>query len=185
MIMVFICFFLFNVHFKVLIHYHFQCHYAIIAINMESIMTTNSESLEFGKKTKYISDVLGYLVAGLYTGSAFIYFLNYYHLALRVYLIMTVYFVVMSSLIIYRMVNIESLTERVKNALLASITEALTINFSFLFYHLLLLVGLILPFVMPNTGSLSQAFAVIVGLLEVIMLATAKTLQNNVKKEQP
>jgi hypothetical protein len=98
---------------------------------------------------------------------------------------MTVYFVVMSSLMIYRMATIDSASERVKYALLSSIPEALTINFSFLFYHWLLIIGLVLPFVMPQAGSLSQTFAVIVGLLEVIMLATAKTLQKKIKKEQP
>jgi hypothetical protein len=148
-------------------------------------MTTNTENLEFGKKLKHISDVLGYLVAGLYTGSAFIYFLTDSHLARCVYLIMTVYFVVMSSLMIYRMLMIDGASEKVKHAMLSSIPEALTINFSFLFYHWLLFVGLVLPFVMPQAGSLSQAFAVIVGLLEVIMLATAKTLHNKIKKEQP
>ena len=152
---------------------------------MECIMTTNTESLEFGKKIKALSDVLGYLAAGLYTGSAFLYFLNDYHLARCIYLIMTVYFVGMSSLMIYRMATIDSASERVKYALLSSIPEALTINFSFLFYHWLLIVGLVLPFVMPHAGSLSQAFAVIVGLLEVIMLATAKTLHDKMKKEQP
>lgn len=148
-------------------------------------MTTNTENLEFGKKLKHISDVLGYLVAGLYTGSAFIYFLTDFHLARCVYLIMTVYFVVMSSLMIYRMLMIDGASEKVKHAMLSSIPEALTINFSFLFYHWLLFVGLVLPFVMPQAGSLSQAFAVIVCLLEVIMLATAKTLHNKIKKEQP
>ncbi len=148
-------------------------------------MTTNTENLEFGKKLKHISDVLGYLVAGLYTGSAFIYFLTDSHLARCVYLIMTVYFVVMSSLMIYRMLMIDGASEKVKHAMLSSIPEALTINFSFLFYHWLLFVGLVLPFVMPQAGSLSQAFAVIVCLLEVIMLATAKTLHNKIKKEQP
>jgi hypothetical protein len=148
-------------------------------------MTTNIESLEFGKKLKHISDVLGYLAAGLYSGSAFLYFFADYHLARCVYLIMTVYFVVMSSVMIYRMLRIDSATARVKQAIYSSIPEALTINFSFLFYHWLLIIGLILPFVMPQAGSLSQTFAVIVGLLEVVMLATAKTLQNKIKKEQP
>jgi hypothetical protein len=134
---------------------------------------------------KYISDVLGYLAAGLYSGSAFLYFFADYHLARCVYLIMTVYFVVMSSVMIYRMLRIDSATARVKQAIYSSIPEALNINFSFLFYHWLLFIGLILPFVMPQAGSLSQAFAVIVGLLEVIMLGTAKTLQNKIKKEQP
>lgn len=152
---------------------------------MEYIMTTNTESLEFGKKLKYISDFLGYLAAGLYTGSAFLYFFADYHLARCVYLIMTVYFVVMSSVMIYRMLRIDSATARVKQAIYSSIPEALNINFSFLFYHWLLIIGLMLPFVMPQAGSLSQAFAVIVGLLEVIMLATAKTLHNKIKKEQP
>jgi hypothetical protein len=148
-------------------------------------MTTNTENLEFGNKLKHISDVLGYLVAGLYTGSAFIYFLTDSHLARCVYLVMTVYFVVMSSLMIYRMLMIDGASEKVKYAMLSSIPEALTINFSFLFYHWLLFVGLVLPFVMPQAESLSQTFAVIVGLLEVIMLATAKTLHNKIKKEQP
>lgn len=148
-------------------------------------MTTNTENLEFGKKLKYLSDVLGYLVAGLYTGSAFIYFLTDAHLARCVYLIMTVYFVGMSSLMIYRMLTIDGASEKVKHAMLSSIPEALTINFSFLFYHWLLFVGLVLPFVMPQAETLSQTFAVIVGLLEVIMLATAKTLHNKIKKEQP
>lgn len=165
--------------------YHLQCIYVIIAIIMECIMTTTTESLEFGKKLKYISDVLGYLVAGLYSGSAFLYFLADYHLARCVYLIMTVYFVVMSSVMIYRMLRIDSATARVRQALISSIPEALNINFSFLFYHWLLIIGLVLPFVMPQAGSLSQAFAVIVALLEVIMLATAKTLHNKIKKEQP
>lgn len=148
-------------------------------------MTTNTENLEFGKKLKYLSDVLGYLVAGLYTGSAFIYFLTDAHLARCVYLIMTVYFVGMSSLMIYRMLTIDGASEKVKHAMLSSIPEALTINFSFLFYHWLLFVGLVLPFVMPQAETLSQTFAVIVGLLEVIMLATAKTIHNKIKKEQP
>lgn len=165
--------------------YHFQYVYVIIAINTECIMTTNTESLVFEKKLKYISDVLGYLAAGLYSGSAFLYFFNDSHLARCVYLIMTVYFVVMSSLMIYRMATIDSASEQVKYALLSSIPEALTINFSFLFYHWLLIIGLVLPFVLPQAGSLSQTFAVIVGLLEVIMLATAKTLHNKIKKEQP
>lgn len=148
-------------------------------------MTTNTENLEFENKLKHLSDILGYLVAGLYTGSAFIYFLTDSHLARCVYLIMTVYFVVMSSLMIYRMLMIDGASEKVKYAMLSSIPEALTINFSFLFYHWLLFVGLVLPFVIPQAGSLSQTFAVIVGLLEVIMLATAKTLHNKIKKEQP
>jgi hypothetical protein len=148
-------------------------------------MTTNDESLIFEKKLKYLSDVLGYLVAGIYTGSAFLYFLNDYHLARCVYLIMTVYFLFMSSLVIYRMLTIDSATARVKQAMYSAIPEAFNINFSFLFYHWLLIIGLVLPFVMPQAGSLSQAFAVIIGLLEVIMLATAKTLHNKIKKEQP
>lgn len=152
---------------------------------MECMMTTNNESLVFGNKIKHVSDVLGYLVAGLYTGSAFIYFFNDYHLARCIYLIMTLYFVIMSSLMIYRMLNINNSTDRVKHAILSSLPEALTVDFSFLFYHWLLIIGLVLPFVMPNAGSLSQAFAVIVGLLEIIMLATAKTLHNKIKKEQP
>ena len=148
-------------------------------------MTTNTESLVFEKKLKYISDVLGYLAAGLYSGSVFLYFFTDSHLARCVYLIMTVYFVVMSSVVIYRMLRIDSATARVKQAIYSSIPEAFNINFSFLFYHWLLIIGLVLPFVMPQAGSLSQTFAVIVGLLEVIMLATAKTLHNKIKKEQP
>jgi hypothetical protein len=152
---------------------------------MEKIMTTNIENGLFDKKLKHISDVLGYLAAGLYSGSAFLYFAYDYHLARCVYLLMTVYFVGMSALMIFRMLNINSASSRFRNALLSSIQEAMHIDFSFVFYHGLLLVGLVIPFLMTSAGTLSQTFAVIVGLLEIIMLATAYTLHTSKKIEQP
>lgn len=148
-------------------------------------MTTNIENGVFNKKLKNISDILGYVAAGLYSGAAFLYLAYDYHLAGCVYLLMTVYFVGMSALMIYRMLNINSASPRFRNALLSSIKEAMYIDFSFIFYHGLLLVGLAIPFIMPSAGALSQAFAVIVGLLEVIMLATAYTLHTGKKVEQP
>jgi hypothetical protein len=148
-------------------------------------MTVETNNSDFGKRSKYVSDLLGYIAAGLYSGSAFLYLWTGYSLAGGLYLLTTLYFVVMSSVMIYHMLNIDRATDKLQQALYSSVSEALKIDFSFLFYHWLLLVGLILPFVMPHAGPLSQSFAIIVGLLEIIMLATAKTLYNRTKKEQP
>lgn len=154
-------------------------------ISMEHIMTTNIEKNTFDKNLKHVSDILGYVAAGLYSGSAFLYFAYDYHLARCVYLLMTVYFVGMSALMIFRMLNINSASSRFRNALLSSIQEAMHIDFSFVFYHGLFLVGLVIPFLMTSAGTLSQTFAVIVGLLEIIMLATAYTIHTRKKIEQP
>lgn len=69
---------------------------------------------------------------------------------------MTVYFVGMSALMIFRMLKINGASSRFRNALLSSIQESLHIDFSFVFYHGLLLVGLVIPFIMTSAGTLAN-----------------------------
>jgi len=147
-------------------------------------MTVQSIDKDFEKKIKSASDIAGYLVASLYSGSAILYLLYGYHLARCVYFLATLYLVGMALMIIYRMLMISASSERVKVALYSAISTSLKLDFSFIIYHALLLVGLVAPFLIESAGPLSKSFAIIIGCLEIVMLASAKTLQGRMQKEQ-
>lgn len=135
-------------------------------------------------KLKEKSDIAGYIIASLYSGSGILYLLYDYHLARCIYLLTTLYFVFMCIKIIYTMLMISNATEHVKNVMNSAISASLNLDFSFFAYHILLVVGLMSPFMIETAGPLAKSFAIIVGFLEIVMLASAKTLQIRMKKEQ-
>lgn len=135
-------------------------------------------------KLKEKSDIAGYIIASLYSGSGILYLLYDYHLARCIYLITTLYFVIMCIKIIYTMLMISNATEHVKSVMSSAISSSLKLDFSFFAYHILLVVGLVAPFMIETAGPLAKSFAIIVGFLELVMLISAQTLKNRIKKEQ-